>query len=54
MGNFPSSLDWESEMEGRMGIKSVKKKKHLPGRRVFRETQPDSHRAGISSVTAEG
>lgn len=54
MGDFSWSLDWEAEMEGRTGIKSMKKKKHLPGGRVFRETQPDSHRAGISSVTAEG
>lgn len=35
MGNVPSSLDWEAEMEGRMGIKSVKKKKHLPGRQCL-------------------
>lgn len=55
MGDFPWSLDWEAEVEGRRGIKSMKKKKHLLGRRVFRETtQPDSLRAGISSVTAEG
>lgn len=43
MGDFPWSLDWEAEVEGRTGIKSMKKKKHLLGRRVFREQHSLTH-----------